>query len=156
MTRDQFISLFFIALLIFVVREFFLIFTPFVRAIFWSAILAFGFYPLYQRLKDKLASNETLAAILMTVVVFLVVVPPVVLILPAHGRPEGPVPREILSQLLPHWVVFPRSSDAFAPLLELLKREEISYSFLSETGALRFEIQDGEFLVLPFLAKSLH
>lgn len=80
MTRDQFISLFFIALLIFVVYEFFLILSPFFRAIFWSAILAYGFYPLYEKLKRRLKRHETLAAVLMTIVIFLVVVPPVIVL----------------------------------------------------------------------------
>lgn len=78
MTRDQFISLFFLALLILVVHQLCLIFSPFFRAIFWSAILAFGFYPLYERLKRTLKPHETLAAALMTLGIFLVVIPPVV------------------------------------------------------------------------------
>ena len=81
MTRDQFISLFFIALLIFVVYQVFLVFFPFSRAIFWSAILAFGFYPLYEKLRTRLKPNETLAALLMTALIFLIVVPPVVLLI---------------------------------------------------------------------------
>lgn len=86
MTREKFISYFFIVLLIFVVYQVFLIFSPFFRAIFWSAILSFSFYPLYLRLKRAI-SNETGAAILMTVLIFLVVIPPVVfLILSVTGQ----------------------------------------------------------------------
>lgn len=81
MTRDQFISLFFIALLLFVVYEIFLILSPFFRAIFWSTILAFGFYPLYGKLKLRLKTHETVAALVMTVLIFLLVVPPVVFLL---------------------------------------------------------------------------
>lgn len=81
MTRDQLISLFFIALLVFVVYEIFLIFSPFIQAIFWSAILAFAFYPLYQRLRRSLKPHETLAALLMTALIFLLVVPPVVILI---------------------------------------------------------------------------
>jgi len=81
MTRDQFVSLFFIALLIFVVYQIFRIFAPFFHAIFWGAILAFGFYPLYESLKKKLKQREGLAAFLMTVVVFLIVIPPVLILL---------------------------------------------------------------------------
>ena len=80
MTRDQFISLFFIALLLLVIHQICLIFSPFFRAIFWSGILAFGFYPLYGRLRKALEPRETLAALLMTFVIFLVVVPPVSLL----------------------------------------------------------------------------
>ena len=86
MTREKFISYFFIVLLIFVVYQVFLIFSPFFRAIFWSAILSFSFYPLYLRMKRAI-SNETAAALLMTVLIFLVVVPPVVfLILSITGQ----------------------------------------------------------------------
>lgn len=81
MTRDQIISLFFIALLLFVVYEILLILSPFFRAIFWSAILAFGFYPLYGRLKRRFKTHETVAAFGMTVLIFLIVVPPVILLL---------------------------------------------------------------------------
>ena len=80
MTREKFISYFFIVLLIFVVYQVFLIFSPFFHAIFWSAILSFSFYPLYIRLK-RFIPNETWAAILMTIVIFLVVVPPVVFLI---------------------------------------------------------------------------
>ncbi|HXV27503.1 MAG TPA: AI-2E family transporter, partial [bacterium] len=80
MTREQFISLFFIALLIFVVYEIFLIFGPFFHSIFWAAILAFGFYPIYDRLKKVLKTHEIVAALIMTVLIFLVVIPPVVLL----------------------------------------------------------------------------
>ena len=81
MTRDQFISLFFIALLILVVYQIGLIFLPFSRAIFWSSILAFGFYPLYEKLRQALKPRETLAALLMTGAIFLIVVPPVIFLL---------------------------------------------------------------------------
>ena len=80
MTRDQFISLFFIALLLFIVYQFLMILSPFFRAFFWSAILAFGFYPLYERLKRKLKTHEILAAGLMTFLIFLLVIPPVILL----------------------------------------------------------------------------
>ncbi|MBI4387888.1 MAG: AI-2E family transporter [Candidatus Omnitrophica bacterium] len=81
MTREQLISLFFIALLLFVVVEVIQIFSPFFTAIFWGAIIAFAFYPLYQNLKRPLKKRETLAAALMTILIFLVVVPPVVFLL---------------------------------------------------------------------------
>ena len=80
MTRDQFISLFFIALLVVVVYQIFLIFSPFLRAIFWSAILAFAFYPLYKNLRESFRVRETISALLMTLIIFLVVVPPVALL----------------------------------------------------------------------------
>ena len=80
MTRDQFISYFFIALLVFVAGMVIQIFSPFIKAIFWSAILAFAFHPVYSRLKNGLRS-DTLAALLMTVLIFLLVVPPVIFLI---------------------------------------------------------------------------
>ena len=81
MNRDQLISFCFIVLLVFIVYLMFRIFSPFFNAIFWSAILAFTFYPLYLKLKAVLPRYEILPAILMTVIVFLVVIPPLVVIL---------------------------------------------------------------------------
>lgn len=77
MTRDKFISYFFIALLVFVVGMVIYIFSPFFKAIFWSAILAFTFYPVYAQL-NRLLKNETVPALLMTVLIFLLVIPPVI------------------------------------------------------------------------------
>lgn len=81
MTRDQFISAVFLAFLAFIVYEIFLILSPFSRAIFWSAILAFGFYPLHVKLKDRFKHNDFLAAALMTLAIILVVIPPVILLI---------------------------------------------------------------------------
>ena len=81
MTRDQFISLFFIALFGLVVYQICLIFSPFLRAIFWSGTLAFAFYPLHLKLKNALQPHSTLPAILMTAGIFLIVVPPVAFIM---------------------------------------------------------------------------
>ena len=81
MKREQFISFFFIAVLIFVVYEVVRIFAPFFTAIFWAAILAFAFYPVYARLRNALPNRSNLTALLMTVGVFLIVIPPFVMIL---------------------------------------------------------------------------
>ncbi len=81
MTREQLISLFFLALLVFVIYQIALIFSPFFRAIFWSAILSFAFYPVYERVKPLFGKHQTLAAVVMTLVIFLMVVPPVILVI---------------------------------------------------------------------------
>ena len=81
MKREQFISFFFIAILIFVVYEVIRIFSPFFTAIFWAAILAFAFYPLYTRLRNALPNRSTLTAFMMTAGVFLIVVPTFIMIL---------------------------------------------------------------------------
>lgn len=77
MTRDQIVSLFFIALLVFVVYEVAKIFSIFYRAIFWGGVLAFAFYPLYLGLTKRLRMSPVIASLVMTVTIFLVVVPPV-------------------------------------------------------------------------------
>ena len=81
MTRDQLISLFFLALLIFVIREIFLIFSPFFGPLFWSALLAFAFYPIFQGLKKMLKIHETLAAAGCTLAIFLIITPPLVILI---------------------------------------------------------------------------
>ncbi len=79
MKRDQFVSLFFVVLLIFVAYQVLLILSPFIQSIFWAAILAFGFYPVYERVEKRIP-NQTAAALIMTFFIFLIVIPPVVLL----------------------------------------------------------------------------
>ena len=81
MTRNQFITYCFIALLFFVVFQVLLILSPFKNAIFWAGIFAFGFYPIYARLKKKMPGRGTLSAFLMTLLIILMVVVPIILIL---------------------------------------------------------------------------
>lgn len=81
MKREQFISIFFIVALIFIIYEIFRIFSPFFTSIFWAAILAFAFYPVYERLKVAFPKRSTLTALFMTLVVFLIVIPPFVFII---------------------------------------------------------------------------
>jgi predicted PurR-regulated permease PerM len=81
MKREQFISFFFIGILGFIVYEVFNIFAPFFTAIFWAAILAFAFYPLYEKLRKWFPKRNNSIALLMTIAVFLVVIPPLVLII---------------------------------------------------------------------------
>ncbi len=80
MTKDQLISLFFIALLIFIVYQVLNIFSPFVHATFWSAILAFGFYPFYAKFRKMVKTHDAIAAFLATFVIFLIVIPPMVVL----------------------------------------------------------------------------
>ncbi len=81
MKREQFISFFFITVLVFIVYEVFCIFAPFLTAIFWAAILAFAFYPVYTKLRQAFPKRKSSIAVLMTVGVFLIVVPPLIMIL---------------------------------------------------------------------------
>ena len=81
MNREQFVSFFFIALLIFIVYQIFSIFAPFMKAIFWAAILAFGFYPIYDRCLKNFPKHPGLIAVGLTTVIFLIVLPPLVALL---------------------------------------------------------------------------
>jgi len=74
-----------------------------------------------------------------------------VLILPAYGEPPDWLWREVVSRLFPAHVVFPRRNAGFGTLAKLLEQEEIPFFFLSETGALRFEVQDQRLLISAFL-----
>lgn len=65
-----------------------------------------------------------------------------VLILPAQGRPVGSEGQEIISSLLPAWVVLTKPQPWLGPWVEALEKEEIPVFYLSETGALRFSIQE--------------
>lgn len=81
MTRDQFISLFFLALLFFVIYQVFLILSPFKGPILWAAMLAFAFYPLYDKWKKRLNRHETVAAGTMTVFIFCIIIPPIIFLI---------------------------------------------------------------------------
>ncbi len=81
MTRDKIISLFFLTLLLFVVYQIFHIFSPFFEAVFWAAILAFAFHPLYSRFIRLTRISEMLAAIIFTFLILLIVIPPIVLLI---------------------------------------------------------------------------
>lgn len=81
MTRDQFIRSFFIVLLVFIVYQAFLIFSPFYKSIFWAGILSFAFFPVYERVRKALGKRDTLAALLTTIIIMFVVIPPVVYII---------------------------------------------------------------------------
>jgi len=79
-----------------------------------------------------------------------------VLILPAWGEPDEALAKEMFSHLLPQWVIFPRRKPSQGPLLRYLRGEGIPFFFLSETGALRFEIRNGKVSISPFLKTGIH
>lgn len=83
MTRHQFLTLFFLALLIFIFYQVVLLFSTFLHPIFWAAILAYAFYPLYLSLKRHFPEKHqsTLAPIVMTLLMLLLVVPPLVILI---------------------------------------------------------------------------
>lgn len=74
MTRQNLISLFFLGLLLFMLYNTVWILSPFLRPIFWSGVLSFGFYPIYKKILSSL-KNESLAAALTTLLIFMTFVP---------------------------------------------------------------------------------
>lgn len=73
--RRPIIALFFIALLLLIAHQITRIFLPFFQPIFWAAVLAFAFHPLYQTLKRSFHHREALASATTTVLIFLVLAP---------------------------------------------------------------------------------
>lgn len=76
MKRELLVSYFFLGFFLFILYQLVLIFSPFLTAVSWAAILAFAFYPLYQKIQKWLRTNSTLAALMVTLVVILIVVIP--------------------------------------------------------------------------------
>src|SRR3990167_217370 len=80
MKKDLLISLFFLALLLFVLYQVLVILSPFLQPLFWAAILAFAFYPIYQKFKKVLKDSRNRAAGLTTAIIFLAFMPLVLFI----------------------------------------------------------------------------
>ena len=81
MTRENIISAFFAALLLFILYSTLLILSPFLQPIFWSAIIAFGFYPVYLRVLALCGGRRHLSSFLMTLLIFLIAAPILISIL---------------------------------------------------------------------------
>ncbi len=75
LNRQQIISIFFFVLLIFVLYQLGLIFSPFFSAMFWAAILTFAFLPLHNLIKRLTRGKETLSALITTLIVLCVTLP---------------------------------------------------------------------------------
>ncbi len=80
MTRDNIVSVFFGALLLFILYSTLLILSPFAHPIFWSAMTAFGFYPFYQQVLKRVGKRREIAALLTTVLIFLIFAPVILVI----------------------------------------------------------------------------
>lgn len=71
---------FFIALLLAVTFAFLLLILDFVQPIFWAAVLAVLFRPVYNRVQDRLGGRETLASVATLLVILFIVILPLFLI----------------------------------------------------------------------------
>lgn len=84
-----------------------------------------------------------------------------VLVLPAWGDPSEEMGREILSSVLPAWVILSKRKPSLNALIDFLEKEEIPVFGLSDTGALRLEMTKDNSSLSPFILlsnpkKSLH
>ena len=74
-------AIIFVALFLFVLYQIILIFSPFFSAISWAAILAFAFYPIYQKILKATEWNSSIVSFLVTGLVVLIVVIPSAMVL---------------------------------------------------------------------------
>ena len=74
LNRRILIAVFYFGLLLFIIYQVLRIFSPFLNAFFWAAILAFGFYPLFLFFL-RLLKQRNLAALATTISVGLIVIP---------------------------------------------------------------------------------
>ncbi len=76
MNQNWLVTVFFFVLLLVILYLAYLIFSPFVQAVAWAAILAMIVYPIYEWLLKILKGRATLAALIVTVlIIFLIVFP---------------------------------------------------------------------------------
>jgi len=74
--QNWLVTIFFFVLLLVILYLAYLIFSPFLQAVAWAAILAVIVYPVYEWLLKVLKGRATLAALILTVlIIFLIVVP---------------------------------------------------------------------------------
>ena len=80
MSRHHLFAAFFFAVLLFLLYQFYLMFSFFLIPLTWAALLAIVFYPLHVRLTHLLHGRNSLASFLFTTLVILVVMVPTVLL----------------------------------------------------------------------------
>jgi len=80
MTRQQLFAAFFFAVFLFLLYQFYLMFSGFVGALAWAGLLAFIFHPLQTRLTKAVNGREGLAAFILSTFVILIVMVPTVLL----------------------------------------------------------------------------
>ncbi len=99
MNRKQIISVFFLALLLYILSNVLFILSPFLQPIFWGSLLAFAFYPIHIKIAKRLHRTPGFAALFSTLLILLSFVPLVILIAVLAVREAGH-----LYEWLTHWV----------------------------------------------------
>jgi len=79
MTSRNLQNAFFLSLLLLTTVAFFGLIQAFLQPIFWAAVLATIFHPLYEWCKDGLGDRSTLASVATIIIILLVVIAPLVL-----------------------------------------------------------------------------
>ncbi|MBI4514255.1 MAG: AI-2E family transporter [Deltaproteobacteria bacterium] len=80
MTRQQLFAAFFFAVLLYLLFQFYVIFSVFLGPLSWAALLALVFYPINERLVVLLKGRRSLVAFGLTTAVILVVIVPTIVI----------------------------------------------------------------------------
>jgi len=80
MTRQHLFAAFFFAALLYLLFQFYVIFSVFLVPLTWAALLALVFYPINERLVPLLRGRHTVAAFLLTTLVILLVMVPTILL----------------------------------------------------------------------------
>ena len=75
MNRKQLIAIFFIVLLLYILWNILHILSPFLNPIFWGAMLAFAFYPVYEKFRKLCRNSPTLGSLMATLLILLIFVP---------------------------------------------------------------------------------
>lgn len=81
MDRKKILSVFFLALLVFILANLLLILAPFLKPIFWSCIVSFAIYPIFLKFEKLLGGRRGLAAGLMSLGAFVLLIPVAVLMI---------------------------------------------------------------------------
>jgi len=76
MTRETVFSIFFLALLVFIIYNVILIFLPFLAPAFWAFVVVFAFFPVCDLVVKFTGRNRFAASLLMTVLVLILIVAP--------------------------------------------------------------------------------
>jgi len=80
MTRQQLFAVFFFAVFLFLLHQFYHVCSFFLRPLSWAALLALLFYPIHRRLAHALRQQEALSALVLTVSIVLIVIVPGILL----------------------------------------------------------------------------
>ncbi len=75
MVRDKIILFFFLALLLFVCYQLFLVFKPFIQTMFWAATIALILWPLHKQTLQYIKDKPSLASLITTLVVVMITLP---------------------------------------------------------------------------------